>query len=208
MKRIIIGVAVAASVALATGTTLAVRAGNGGPPTGVAAGLSHPTNNVTACSTIGGGGGLCTVAYSGAYFGPSSQPGPGSIALGNGTYSGKVTIDWTTYGKDGNPAGCASAYGTITYTLNGGAGVLTTSVVEVTGSPVDQVCEQQDYPWIFNRSFNLTGNVIKGTGKYKKVIAAQSVIYFVGLSSALPTGLAPVTGYEDTVTLGGFLIIS
>jgi hypothetical protein len=207
MKRIIIGVTVAGTLALVTGATLAVRAGNGGPPTGVAAGLSHPTNNVTACSAIGGGGGLCTVAFSGTYFGPPSQPGPGLIALGNGTYSGKVTIDWSTYGIDGNAAGCASAYGTITYTLNGGLGVLTTSVAEVTGSPVDTVCEQPDYPWIFNRLFNLDGNVTKGTGKYKKVIAAQSEIFFTGMSSALPTGLAPVTGYEDIVTLGGFLIV-
>jgi hypothetical protein len=207
MKRIIVGVAVAASVALATGTTLAVRAGNGGPPTGVAAGLSHPTNNATACSAIGGGGGLCTVAFSGVYFGPISNPGPGAIPLGNGTYSGKVTIDWSTYGIDGNAAGCASAFGTITYTLNGGAGVLTTSVAEVTGSPVDTVCEQPGANgFIFNRLVNLQGNITKGTGKYKKVIAAQSVIFFTGMSSALPTGMAPITGYEDNITLGGFLI--
>src|SRR5579862_2235347 len=128
MKRIIIGVTVATSVALATGTALAVRAGDGGPPTAVAAGLSHATNNVAACSALGGGGGLCTVAFSGDFF--SSTGGPSMTGLfGDGKYSGKVTIDWSTYGVDGNPAGCANAYGTITYTLNGGAGVLTTSVL-------------------------------------------------------------------------------
>jgi hypothetical protein len=204
MKRIIIGAALAATLALATGTALSVRAGNGGPPTGVGAGLSHATNNVAACSALGGGGGLCTVAFSGDFF--SSTGGPSFTGLfGNGKYSGKVTIDWSTYGVDGNPAGCANAHGTITYTLNGGAGVLTTSVVEAHGSPTDQVCEQPgSNGFIFNRSVNLQGKVTKGTGKYLLVIPAQSVTFFVGTSSALPT----VGTYEDGLELGGYLIVS
>jgi hypothetical protein len=205
MKRIIIGVALAASVALATGTTLAVRAGNGSPPTAVGAGLSHATNNVAACSALGGGGGLCTVAFSGDFFGPGGGPNFTGL-FGDGKYSGKVTIDWSTYGIDGNPAGCANAYGTITYTLNGGAGVLTTSVVEAHGSAVDQFCEQPGVNgFIFNRSVNLQGNVTKGTGKYKLVEPyPQSVVFFVGTSSALPT----VGMYEEDLELGGYLIVS
>ena len=97
---------------------------------------------------------------------------------------------------------------TITYTLNGGAGVLTTSVVEAPGSGTDQYCEQNDYPYVYNRNFNLAGNVTKGTGKYSKVIAAQSVIYVSGMATALPTGLQPVSGYEDTILVGGHLVIS
>jgi hypothetical protein len=200
MKPIIISVAVAATLALATGTTLAVLAGDGGPPTGVGAGLSHTTNNVAACSAIGGGGGLCTVAFSGDYF--SSSGGPAFTGLfGNGKYSAKVTIDWSTYASNGQGEMCANATGTITYTLNGGAGVLTTRLVKANS----QFCERPGVNgFIFNRDVNLQGNVTKGTGKYGLVIPSQSVIFFVGTSSALPT----VGTYEDDLELGGFLIVS
>ena len=65
------------------------RAGNGSDPVTIAAGNAHATNNVTACSAIGGGGGSCTIKVSGDYFSYG--------VLGNGKYAGTLTIDWSTY---------------------------------------------------------------------------------------------------------------
>ena len=120
MKRKLILAGAAALTLAAAGTAIAVRAGPGGGPSAVAAGTVQATNNVAACSAIGGGGGPCTIKLSGDYFDYG--------LFGNGKYSGTLTIDWSTYALNANNNEmCASVSGPITYTT--GSSVLKTSVL-------------------------------------------------------------------------------
>lgn len=208
MKRILLVVVGVVIGALATGAVLIARAGNGGNPGVVGAGFDTATNNVSACSAIGGGGGQCKVTMTGDYF--------SNGLLGNGKYSGKLVIDWSTYAVNPNDNNemCASASGTITYTS--GSSVLKARVVGASDFSQSYVCEQPDSfpPYAWNRDYNLSGNgnpnVISGTGKFKNVIPSQSSVYlngqmFANLNSAQT---APTGTYLDQPNIGPNLVVS
>jgi hypothetical protein len=183
MKRILlIGVGVVIG-ALATGTALAVHAGpGGGNPESVVAGTAKATNNVAACSQIGGpaGGGLCDLTIAGDYF--------DSGYLGSGKYSGKLVIDWSTYAANANDNNemCASIAGPLTFTS--GSSVLKVKVIggaSVGGSfPYSSICETSGLtsPWLYNRDYSFWINLVSGSGKYSHIVISQSGMGMAGQS--------------------------
>jgi hypothetical protein len=173
MRRLIIIAAGVAALAL-TGTMLAAHAGSGPNPEAVASGSANATNNVTACSAIGGGGGLCDVSLSGDYF--------DSGLIGFGKYTGKLVIDWSTYAANPNDNNemCASASGTLTFTS--GSSVLKTMVIGASDFSASYVCEAPEgfAPFKFNRDYFIGGGVISGTGKFKHVTPKSSQVAMIG----------------------------
>lgn len=149
-----------------TGTVLAVRAGPGGNPNTVAAGTVKATNNVIACSAISGGGGLCTIKLSGDYFDFG--------LLGNGKYTGTVTIDWSTYtvNYNDNDEMCASASGTLTFTT--GSSVLKTAVIGASDFSQSFICESNNGQGAFDRDYFFGGGVLSGTGRFSKLNKSTS----------------------------------
>jgi hypothetical protein len=196
MKRNIAIAAGVAAIAL-TGTVIAVRAGGAGPPQGVSAGITQATNNVTACSSIGGGGGLCNVSVNGSYFDVG--------LLGNGKYTGTLTIDWSTYAvnPNNNNEMCANITGKMTFTT--GSSVLKAKLFVAPSFGGSFICEagSSSPPFIYNRDLNLGMQMVSGTGKFKKLVPASSQVYYGGQSSnemnATQTG--PIGTYLDQ---GGF----
>jgi hypothetical protein len=186
MKRILFIVVGMVIGALATGAVLNAKAGAGGNPTTVAAGTVKATNNVTACSAFGGGGGgLCTVKLSGDYFDYG--------LLGNGKYSGTLTIDWSTYAVDPNFNSdmCASISGSMTYTT--GSSVL--KVKEIGASDFSQsfICESP-YGQAPSRIYFFQGQVISGTGKFSLIIANTSSVNEDGQEFVQENGSGVPTG--------------
>ena len=192
MKRILLILVGVVIGALATATVLTVRAGPGQPES-VFAGTVKATNNVTACSQIGGpvGGGLCDISLSGNYFDFGT--------LGIGKYTGKLVIDWSTYAvnsNDGNEM-CASISGTMTFTT--GSSVLKTKVIG--GASVSKVfpnsaiCKSPESPpYDWNRDYGFDIKVVSGTGIFQHVGPGNSM--FMGgeeyrraeLAQTAPTG--------------------
>jgi len=206
MKRvffIVVGVIIGAA---ATATVISVRAGNGSDPVAVAAGNAHATNNVSACSAIGGGGGSCTIKVSGDYFSYG--------VLGNGKYAGTLTIDWSTYAlnSQNNNEMCASISGPMTFTM--GSSVL--KVQETGGAssggvfPSSVICETTNSPPAspFDRDYNFNGQVVSGTGKFKKVIASNSNLFENGQQFAQMNRSAANGTYLDVPNLNPALNFS
>jgi hypothetical protein len=202
MKRQTIAIA-AGIVALAvTGTVLVARAGPGGTVESVGAGTAKATNNVAACSAIGGGGGLCDISLSGDYFDQG--------ILGNGKYSGQLVIDWSTYASGPNNEMCASVSGTMTYTT--GSSVLKTNVVGASDFSKSYICETPivSPPYAYNRDYNFFETVVSGTGKFKHIVPSSSNVFTNGeqwgeLNSAQT---APTGKYLDSPTIASTLIFS
>jgi len=204
MKRTI-GIAAGVAALVLTGTVLIARAGNGSDPVAVAAGNAHATNNVSACSAIGGGGGSCTIKVSGDYFSYG--------VLGNGKYAGTLTIDWSTYALNSqNSEMCASISGPLTYTS--GSSVL--KVTETGGAssggvfPNSFICETTTSPPAspFDRDYNFNGQVVSGNGKFKKVIASSSNVFENGNQFAQMNGSAANGNYLDAPNLNPALNFS
>jgi hypothetical protein len=174
MKRRTIAIAAGVTALAVTGTVLAVRAGPGPNPEAVAAGTEQATNNVTACSAIGGGHGLCNVTVSGDYF--------DSGLLGNGKYSGKLVIDWSTYAANPNANSemCANLSGTLTYTS--GSSVLKTTMSGAPSFGGSYICESPEVfaPFAFNRDYLFFEQVVSGTGKFKHVTPKPSQLSVFG----------------------------
>ena len=167
MRRLPIVIAGVAAIALA-GTIIVVRAGSG-QPEGVGAGLDTATNNVAACSAIGGGGGLCNISLHGDYFAGTGAGGPGGAValLGSGKYTGTLTINWATYGPNSgfNNENCAQVSGTMTFTR--GSSVLKTKLTS--GIPGAVICEVPQSYNQFNRSFDYFEQLVSATGMFKNI---------------------------------------
>lgn len=205
MKRIffiLVGVIIGA---VATATVISVRAGNGSDPVTIAAGNAHATNNVTACSAIGGGGGSCTIKVSGDYFSYG--------VLGNGKYAGTLTIDWSTYALNSqNNEMCASISGPLTYTTGSSVlKVMETGGASVSGNfPNSTICETSNTPPAspFDRDYNFNGQVVSGNGKFKKVIASSSNVFENGQQFAQMNGSVANGTYLDSPNLNPSLNFS
>jgi hypothetical protein len=174
MKRILLILVGVVIGALATGAVLTARAGPGQPES-IVAGTVKATNNVTACSAIGGGGGLCDITLSGNYF--AAYLGGAKELAFNGTYTGKLVINWSTYAvnvNDGNEM-CASISGPMT--LTSGSSVLKLSVIggaSVSGVfPNSAICESPESfaPYDWNRDYGFQMQVVSGTGIFKHDVA-------------------------------------
>lgn len=202
MRRSLIIAAGVAAFAV-TGTVLVVRAGNA-QPEGVAAGLSTATNNVAACSAIGGGGGLCNVSVHGDYFAMGGGAGapPGNPALlGDGKYTGTLTINWATYGPYSgfNNENCAQVSGSMTFTL--GSSVLKTTLMS--GGPGAAICEVPQSYNGFNRMGDFYEQVVSATGKFKHIVPSSSTLEFIVFSFANLNASQTATGvYTDQGAFG------
>jgi hypothetical protein len=201
MRRLII-IAAGVGVLALSGTIIAVHAGTP-QPLGVAAGLSQATNNVAACSAIGGGGGPCNVSVHGDYFAAGGPGAPGGNAglLGDGKYTGTLTINWATYGPNsgfGNE-NCAQVSGTMTFTL--GSSVLKTKLTS--GIPGASICEDPQSYNGFNRNGDYFEQVVSGTGKFKNIVPSSSTVEFMFSSFASLNASQTATGmYLDQVVFG------
>jgi hypothetical protein len=187
MKRKLIIAGVALALAAGTGTFFAARAVHAGPGNpalyGLTGGTSKATNNVSACSALGGGGGVCYVTMKGNY---NAQALPG---VSNGTYKVLLVIDWATYAYNSNfGENCASASGELT--LTSGSSTLATTLQSTGGS---LVCEEtQSSPVV--RDYFLNGNdIYKATGIWKHINRAGSQIGIQG------------SDWEFTNTVGSYL---
>lgn len=169
-RTFIAGAGVAALALIATWIVIA-RAGGGGQPDAVASGTATATNDVAACSRIGGGGGLCHVSIHGDYFGDG--------LLGNGTYAGALTIDWSTYATTGSGEKCASISGKMTFTS--GWSVLKTTVVGASDLSNSEICESLGTaPFVFNRDYFFFESIVSGTGRFKHVVPSESSLAMSG----------------------------
>jgi hypothetical protein len=177
MRRLVVSVAVAV-VAIAGTATTALAGGSGGPTFGVYAGRS--IRHITKAATCNPQAPTttsdlqCTFNTHGAYFDTS--------ILGDGTYTGTETIDWSTYAFNSTfNANCANVSGNVVYKLN------STSVLRVKlDKPSSFVCEMPQDATFHN--VNVTEIVTGGTGKFSKVVKATSWIGVTGAS--LPTATA------------------
>ena len=170
-KRTFIAAASVAALALIATGIMVARAGGGGQSESVAAGTATATNNVAACSRIGGGGGHCHVSIHGDYF-------DGGL-LGNGRYTGALTIDWSTYATTASGEKCASVSGTMTFTS--GWSVLRTRVVGASDLSNSEMCETPGTaPFVFNRDYYFFENIVSGTGKFKHVVPSESSLVIYG----------------------------
>ena len=196
MKRILLVLVGVVIGALATGAVLNARAGaGGGDPTYAVAGTATTTNNVSACSAIGGGGGRCTSKVSGDYFTFG--------VLGSGKYAGTLTIDWSTYAVNpgANNEMCANISGPMTFTT--GSSVLKVNVVAGSSFSYSYMCETPGTPVPFDRNYLLYAQVVSGTGKFKHVIPSESFVVmggnqFAQINAALS---APSGRYLDSPSL-------
>jgi hypothetical protein len=212
MKRKTIAIAAGVAALALSGTVLIARAGpGGGGPEGVTAGLSKATNNVTACVSVGGGGGLCTVAVHGAYF--------DKTLLGNGTYQGTLTIHWSTYAFNPNQGqsgeNCADVTGQLV--LTSGSSVLKGTLISAgsVNSPNENslVCEQtaaETGGFLYNRNVELNAQITSANGKFQHVIPKQSQFgLFFGSSNEMDaaTQTKPIATYLDEGGTGSALVI-
>ncbi len=178
-----------------------MRCHGGGQPESVAAGTATATNNVAGCSKIGGGGGRCHVSIQGDYFDDG--------LLGNGTYTGRLTIDWSTYATTGSGEKCASVSGTMTFTSR--RSVLKTSVVGASDLSNSEICETAGTaPFVFNRDYYFFENIVSGTGKFKHVLPSESslVIYGKAYGELNPAQTAATGTYLDQPSIFTSLTVS
>lgn len=184
-RKLIIAGAVALALA-ATGTVFAVRAVHAGPGNpafiGMTAGTSKATNNVAACSQIGGSGGLCDVTMKGNYF---AQALPG---VNNGTYKATVVIDWSTYAFDSNfNENCAQVGSGGTMTFTSGSSTLKATIGN------GAVCEETQPSPVVRDYFLNSGTITQATGIWKHINKASDQIGIQGSS------------WEFTNTTGSYL---
>lgn len=180
MKRTF-GIAAGVAALALTGTVLAVRAGPANPAAyGITAGTSKATNNVAACSKVGGSGGLCDVTMKGNYF---AQALPG---VNNGTYKVALVINWATYGYNSQLGeNCASATGTETF-------VSGSSTLKATLAFTD-MCEEAASPPVVRDYFINSGTITEATGIWSNINKAIDSVGIQGQS------------YEFTSKVGSYL---
>ena len=191
MKRIVgIAAGFAAGVAVA-GTVIAVHAGPA-YDTGVGAGTSTYTNNVAACTSVGGGGGLCTVKLKGDYF--------DATLLGDGTYSGTVTIDFSTYAYNSTVnESCAYMSGTITYSRNS-----STMKTSLPSGGSNLACDNGSGL----RDLFIGGQVTSVNGVWKHVNPSASTVSWNDRSSpSLPVGGSASLYFDNPIDVGNTLLV-